>query len=136
MEKLNVTPKTTCKSLCKMIQVVLLALQNSKYPLVQYRACWAYVCLAYGPWPCSMTAAWHLYCRVGKGQCKGASPLQLTKQWSESSITGLHFVPGIGLGSCTVDHSRGRKITFQFLATFCQHAQTPITYLRRVLRGP
>ena len=37
-QKLNVTPETTCKSLCELIQVLSLQLQNSNVPLVQYRA--------------------------------------------------------------------------------------------------
>ena len=37
-QKLNVTPETTCKSLCELIKVLSLQLQNSNVPLVQYRA--------------------------------------------------------------------------------------------------
>ena len=46
-----------CKSLCKLIQPILLTQHNSRYPQVQYRLCCAYVCLIGRPWPGSMIAA-------------------------------------------------------------------------------
>ena len=67
-----------CKSLCKLIQPILLTLNNSRYPQVQYRACCAYLRLIGRPWPGSVIAAacWHPYCSAGKGWCKGAGPLE------------------------------------------------------------
>ena len=49
--------ESRCKSLCRLIQPLLLSPHNSRYMHIQHRACWSYVCLIGRPWSGTVIAA-------------------------------------------------------------------------------